>query len=106
MSDDIPSAFTQQVDAYLSYALAEQGLAPRTIEAYKRDLDDFARFLRARGTTRPEDVTRAAVTLYLVSLRRRGRSPATGKRRTGGIRSLYHYPPREGPPGGCRRSWN
>ena len=95
MSDDIPSAFTQQVDAYLSYALAEQGLAPRTIEAYKRDLDDFARFLRARGTTRPEDVTRAAVTLYLVSLRRRGRSPATVKRRTAAIRSFYHYLLRE-----------
>ena len=85
----------RQIDAYLSYALAEQGLASRTIEAYHRDLDDFARFLRGRGTSRPDEVTRAAVTLYLVSLRRAGRAPATVRRRTAAVRAFYRYLLRE-----------
>ena len=95
MNNGLSSEFTRQVEAFLSYALTEGGLAPRTIEAYRRDLDDFARFLRGRGTTRPADVTRAAVTLYLVSLRRRGRAPATVKRRAAAIRVFYHYLLRE-----------
>lgn len=90
-----PEAFGSNVEAFLTYARAEQGLALRTIEAYKRDLDDFVRFLRPRGTERPEDVTRSAVTLYLVTLRRRGLAPATVKRRAAAIRSFYHYLLRE-----------
>ncbi|HEU4797280.1 MAG TPA: site-specific tyrosine recombinase XerD [bacterium] len=88
-------AFESHVDAFLAYARAEAGLAPRTIEAYKQDLDDFIQFLRPRRTERPEDVTRSAVTLYLVTLRRRGRAPATVKRRAAAIRSFYHYLLRE-----------
>lgn len=88
-------ALASHVDAFLAYGRTEEGLAPRTIEAYTQDLDDFIRFLRPRGTERPEDVTRAAVVLYLVTLRRRGRAPATVKRRAAAIRSFYHYLLRE-----------
>ncbi|MGH2398447.1 MAG: site-specific tyrosine recombinase XerD [bacterium] len=90
-----PDTFALHVDAFLAYARAEEGLAFRTIEAYKQDLDDFARYLRPRGPANPGDVTRAAVTLYLVTLRRRGRAPATVKRRAAAIRSFYHYLLRE-----------
>ena len=90
-----PDTFGSHVDAFLAYARTEQGLAPRTIEAYQQDLDDFVRFLRPRGAVGPESVTRAAVTLYLVTLRRRGRAPATVKRRAAAIRSFYHYLLRE-----------
>lgn len=89
------SPFERQIDAFLAYALAEQGLAARTVEAYKRDLDDFARFLHGRGIARPEAVTRAAVTVYLVALRRRGLAPATVKRRAAAVRSFFHYLVRE-----------
>jgi len=91
----LDDALARQIDAFLSFALAERGLAAHTVEAYRRDLYDFARFLRGRGTHGPEEVTRAAITLYLVSLRRAGRSPATVKRRAAAIRSLYRYLLRE-----------
>lgn len=91
----VPEAFERQTDAFLAYALAEAGLAARTVEAYKRDLDDFARFLHGRGIARPSQTTRASITLYLLSLRRRGRSPATVKRRAAAIRSFFHYLLRE-----------
>ena len=87
--------FERQIDAFLAFALTEEGLAPRSIEAYKRDLDDFAHFIAGRGVSDPAQVTRAAVTLYLVALRRRGRAPATVKRRAAAVRSFYKYLLRE-----------
>jgi integrase/recombinase XerD len=87
--------FERQIDAFLAYALTEEGLAPQSIEAYKRDLDDFAHFLTGRGTVGPAQVTRSAVTLYLVALRRRGRAPATVKRRAAAVRSFFRYLLRE-----------
>ena len=51
--------------------------------------------MRGRRTTDPARVTRAAVTLYLVALRRRGRAPATVKRRAAAVRSFYKYLLRE-----------
>ena len=87
--------FERQIDAFLAFALTEEGLAPRSIEAYKRDLDDFAHFIAGRGVSNPAQVTRAAVTLYLVALRRRGRAPATVKRRAAAVRSFYKYLLRE-----------
>ncbi|MDR7450378.1 MAG: site-specific tyrosine recombinase XerD [Armatimonadota bacterium] len=95
MAGAVPASFGRQVDAYLAYALAEQGLAARTVEAYRSDLDDFARFLRGRGVRDPAEVSRAAVTLYLVHLRRAGRSPAPVRRRAAAIRSFYRYLLRE-----------
>ena len=88
-------AFERQIEAFLAYAVAEQGLAPRSIEAYKRDLDDFARFVAGRGVFDATQVTRSAVTLYLVALRRRGRAPATVRRRAAAVRSFYKYLLRE-----------
>jgi len=87
--------FSRQVDAFLAYALAERGLSARTIEAYRGDLEDFARFLRGRGAPGPAEVTRAAITLYLVHLRRARRSAATVQRRAAAIRSFYRYLLRE-----------
>ncbi|HXF81946.1 MAG TPA: site-specific tyrosine recombinase XerD [bacterium] len=87
--------FGRHVDACLAVALTEGGLAPRTVEAYRRDLADFERFLRVRGVRRPAEVTRAVVTLYLLTLRRRGRAPATVKRRVAAIRALFRHLVRE-----------
>ena len=95
MSVTTAEAFERQIDAFLAYALTEEGLAPHSIEAYKRDLADFARFLVGRGTPEPAQVRRSAVTLYLVSLRRRGRAPATVKRRAAAVRSFFKYLLRE-----------
>ena len=85
----------RQIDAFLAYALTERGLAPQSIEAYRRDLDDFAHFVAGRGASDAGQVTRSAITLYLVALRRRGRAPATVKRRAAAVRSFYKYLLRE-----------
>ena len=91
----LPEAFVHSIDSFLTYALAEQGLAAHSVEAYRRDLGDFAAFVTSRGAPSPSKVTRAAITVYLISLRRRGRAAATVKRRTAAIRSFYRYLLRE-----------
>jgi integrase/recombinase XerD len=93
---EVPETFTQAIDAFLTYALAEQGLANPSIEAYGRDLNDFSRFVAARGAVSPARVKHAAITVYLISLRRQGRAASTVKRRTAAIRSFYKYLQREG----------
>lgn len=92
----IPDAFAHAIDGFLTHALTEQGLAPRSVEAYRRDLADFAASVAARGVTVPGKVHRATITVYLIGLRRRGRAASTIKRRTAAIRSLYRFLLREG----------
>lgn len=89
------SSFPQYIEAFLAYALTEEGLAPRSVEAYGADLREFAGFVRARGILAPADVSRAAITLYLVGQRQRGRAPATIKRRAAAIRAFYRFLLRE-----------
>lgn len=95
MTAALPDAFAHSIDNFLTHALAEQGLAAHSIAAYRRDLGDFARFVASRGAPSPARVTRAAITVYLISLRRRGLAAATVKRRTAAIRSFYRYLLRE-----------
>jgi integrase/recombinase XerD len=83
------------VEAFCAHALAEAGLAPRTVEAYRRDLVDFASFAAGRGAGGPEAVSRATVSLYLLALRRRGLSPATVRRRAASLRAWYRFLLRE-----------
>jgi len=92
----VPDAFAHAVDAFLTHALTEQGLAPRSVEAYGRDLVDFAAFVSARGVAAPGRVHRATITVYLIALRRRGRAASTIKRRVAAIRALYRFLLREG----------
>ncbi len=94
--DDPPSALASAREAFLTYALTERGLARHSVDAYARDLHDFIRFVARRGTTRPADIHRATITLYLLSLRRRGRAPASVARRLAAIRGWTAYLLREG----------
>ncbi|MER3456748.1 MAG: site-specific tyrosine recombinase XerD [candidate division GAL15 bacterium] len=93
---DLPAGFGRAVDAFLDYLGAELGLSERTRDAYRADLVDFAGFAAGQGTRGPQEVRRATVTLYLYSLRRKGRSPATVARRLSALRSFYRFLVREG----------
>lgn len=88
--------FAHHIEAFLAYAIAEEGLATQSIEAYARDLRDFARFVASRGVRSPEAVTHATVTVYLLALRQRGLAATTIKRRTAAIRGMFQFLLREG----------
>jgi integrase/recombinase XerD len=94
--DGLPLALSSAREAYLTYALTERGLSRHSIDAYARDLDDFIRFIARHGATRPAAIHRAGITLYLLSLRRRGRAPSSVARHLAAIRGWTAFLLREG----------
>jgi integrase/recombinase XerD len=68
-------------------ALLAASRAPRTVDAYRRDLDAVARWLgRPLATAATEELER-----YLAELRAAGRAGATIARRTAALRSFFRH---------------
>jgi integrase/recombinase XerD len=84
----------QAVAEYLGALQSEQGASRNTLAAYRRDLDDFARFLSARrrapGAVSPDDVV-----TWIEALRARGLAPASVARRLSAVRGFYRHLVRE-----------
>lgn len=81
---------TTAIDLYLDMLAAERGAARNTLEAYRRDLQDFAGYLRAQRRT----VTAAIsddIRHYLADLNERAFSTASVARRLSAIRQLYRF---------------
>jgi integrase/recombinase XerD len=87
------------VAEYLGALQSEQGASRNTLAAYRRDLDDFLRYLSTRrlapGSVAPDDVVS-----WLERLRARGLAPASVGRRLSAVRGFYRHLLREG---GVRR---
>jgi len=74
------------VESFLAVSRAR--LAPRTVESYRRDLEDFGRELGHPVS----DATTEEIENYLADLRSAGRANATIARRLAALRSFYrHY---------------
>jgi integrase/recombinase XerD len=74
-----------KVEAFLALLAAQR--APRTVEAYRRDLTALATWLdRSPASATTEDLER-----YLADLRAAGLSPATIARRIAAVRSFFRH---------------
>ena len=85
----------QAVAEYLGALQSERGASRNTLAAYRRDLDDFLRFLRTRRLT-PTTVGADHVVSWLVALRARGLAPSSVARRLSALRGFYRHLVREG----------
>ena len=65
---------------------AERGASPRTLDAYGRDLADFADFAGP-----PEQAGAEAIRDYLGDLKRRRMAPRTAARRLSALRQFFHF---------------
>lgn len=84
------------IESYLEMLAVERGAADNTIEAYRRDLDDFAEFTaRVRGTTVAATGSRD-VAAYVQNLAEQGLAPATRARRLSAVRQLMKFLVAEG----------
>ena len=72
MGADGAGTLGAEVEGFLASAAVERGLAPRTLEAYARDLARFAGHLERRGVERLAGVRRQHVTSFVASLERQG----------------------------------
>jgi integrase/recombinase XerD len=73
------------VESFL--ALASARLAPRTVDAYRRDLAHLEAFLGGP----PADATTDRLAEYVASMRAEGRAATTISRRVAAIRSFYRH---------------
>lgn len=78
------------VEAFLEMMSAERGAARNTIDAYQRDLSDYAQFLAARGSS-PLSATRADVVDYLAGLETQGLAASSAARRLSALRQFHKF---------------
>lgn len=78
------------LDEHLNYLLVEKGLSPNTLQAYRRDLVKYLRYLDLQGT-KPRDATQADVLGFIRHLRSKGLSARSAARALVSVRSLYRF---------------
>jgi integrase/recombinase XerD len=78
------------IGAFLEMMSAERGAAKNTIDAYRRDLSDYAGFVVGKKQTLL-DVGRETVNAYLDQLRRDGLSASSSARRLSAIRQFHRF---------------
>jgi integrase/recombinase XerD len=78
------------VESFL--ALSTARLAPRTVDAYRRDLDDFCRWLEDAGHDgSPDAVSPDQLAAYVASMRAAGLAATTIARRIAALRSFFRH---------------
>ncbi|RJP82174.1 MAG: site-specific tyrosine recombinase XerD [Candidatus Zixiibacteriota bacterium] len=86
---DPEGAQSPELEAFLDHLRLERGLSLNTCESYRRDLEDFLRFLAARGKEAAE-ASLPDGQLYL-SLVRRKLKNSSAARRVSALRGFYNY---------------
>ena len=78
---------SRDAEAFLEMMAAERGASPHTLDAYRRDLADFAAFLGMA----PERADRSALRDYLSDMAKRRLAPRTAARRLSCLRQFFHF---------------
>lgn len=85
----------QHLEAFLEMLAAERGAARNTLQAYRRDLEDFLAFLEGRAKSLAAAGS-AEIGAYLRVLSQAGLAPASRARRLSAIRQLFKFLASEG----------
>ena len=83
------------VETFLEMLVAERGIAANTLQAYRRDLEDFADFLGRRKRATDAAGT-ADIRDYMASLSRAGMAASTSARRLSALRQFHKFLHAEG----------
>jgi integrase/recombinase XerD len=78
-------------EAFLDQLRTARRLSPHTLDAYSRDLADYAGFARGQGLTDWNSASATLVDGYLVSLLKRGLAGATVARRRSALRGFHAF---------------
>lgn len=81
-------------ETFLEMMAVERAAARNTLNAYRRDLEDAAAFLKSQGGL--ARASTEAVEAYFGELGRRGLAPATAARRRAALRQFYRFVLAEG----------
>lgn len=90
-SQSLPASLVEGADSFLAHLAFERGLAPKTQEAYGRDVRFFLEHLAARGVSGCASITRDHVRGYLDRLRMSNRRPSSRARAFVSIREFLGH---------------
>jgi integrase/recombinase XerD len=86
----MPALGDRHLESFIEMLRAERNAAQNTVDAYRRDLDDFAGFLARRSAELPT-ADAESIRAYLAKLHRAGMAPRTAARRLSAIRQFYRF---------------
>jgi integrase/recombinase XerD len=78
------------IDLFLDMIASERGASRNTLDAYRRDLDDYAEFISTKRAN-VGNVTTDQVRAYLTVLAKRGFSASSSARRLSAIRQMHRF---------------
>jgi integrase/recombinase XerD len=78
------------VESFLAMMAAERGAARNTLDAYRRDLEDYAGFLAGEGEG-PLDASTETIRAYLHDLSARGLKASSAARRLSAVKQLHKF---------------
>ncbi len=81
-------ALAKQIQRFLDHLTIERGLSVHTVAAYRRDLERYATFLRARGITDARRVDERAVTAHVAAVSASTYGDGKSYRATSVVRAL------------------
>lgn len=84
------------IGAFLDYLSVERGLSQNTLYAYKHDLGEFTGFLKKKGVSDPDGVTRSDIVSHMLKMKDKGLSPGTIARHLVAIKVFYRFLVRDG----------
>ena len=85
-----PGSGNLRLESFLEMMAVERGAAAATLEAYRRDLDDYARFLGQRGRAL-EEATSDDVAAHLADLAARGFEASTQARHLSALKQFHRF---------------
>ncbi len=89
---DLPAYTTTHIDQFLKYLDIERAASSHTLRAYRKDLEEFLRFVNIK----PEDVELADVRGFIAEQIKSGLNKTSVSRRLASIRSFFKFLYREG----------
>ncbi len=81
----------QAIEEFLTALTAERGLAGNTVEAYRRDLDQYRSFLAVDSAIEVEDIDASMVTAFVAMLRDLGVADSTISRKVAAVRGMHRF---------------
>lgn len=79
------------VDSYLTDLSGTKNMSRNTVEAYRRDVLAFAKYLQKQGGTPLVEATNTNLVSYMLDLKNEGKSKSTVNRKLASLRSFYGF---------------
>lgn len=80
-----------QLDRFGDYLTLEQGTSPRTLEAYRRDVERLVDYARTKGGLSPVDITSRMLREFVYHLKDVGLAPSSIRRNISAVRTYFRF---------------